>query len=408
MPKLEAINLAPQEAVEYFKSKGYHFGFDWKDTVSPLHARSFTVSKATELSVLEDIREATELAIAEGITFSQFQKILEPKLRAKGWWGRQKRFDPLTGVEQVVQLGSAHRLRIIFDTNLSTAYAAGRWERIQRVKERMPYLRYDAVQDSRTRDDHAAWHGVVLPVDHPFWQTHYPPNGWRCRCTVQQYSQEMLDQFGYQITDESRVRNYGQKFEWMNKRTGEKLQIPRGIDPGFSLNAGTTDAARTAQDLLLGKLDNSPPLVERASIDKMTDSRLFLRFAKEGSRAAGKAAARTGEAWPVAAISKDRIKEMGFDRKTSTVVRLSADTVDSHLKRFSEFTLQDWKRVQKIVDEGEWGRNRPRHRSFWIEQDGKSWRLVIKHTGHNEIFITTYHQVRQRNVRRNVARLRKE
>ena len=40
---------------------------------------------------------------------------------------------------------------------------------------------YDAVNDSRTRPQHLEWDGLVLPVDHSFWQIHGPPNelGWR-------------------------------------------------------------------------------------------------------------------------------------------------------------------------------------------------------------------------------------
>ena len=36
----------------------------------------------------------------------------------------------------------------------------------------------DALLDARTRPEH----GVILPVDHPWWKRHYPPNGWKCRC----------------------------------------------------------------------------------------------------------------------------------------------------------------------------------------------------------------------------------
>ncbi|MCX8520196.1 MAG: phage minor head protein [Rhodoferax sp.] len=34
------------------------------------------------------------------------------------------------------------------------------------------------------RKEHLAWHGLTLPHDHPFWQTHFPPNGWLCHCRV--------------------------------------------------------------------------------------------------------------------------------------------------------------------------------------------------------------------------------
>ena len=70
------------------------------------------------------------------------------------------------------------RLRIIFDTNLRTANAAGRWSRVQRNKRLMPFLTYIQIDRPTRRDAHRPFHGVTLPVDHPFWKTHYPPNGW--------------------------------------------------------------------------------------------------------------------------------------------------------------------------------------------------------------------------------------
>ncbi|MFZ1575456.1 MAG: phage minor head protein [Chromatiaceae bacterium] len=32
------------------------------------------------------------------------------------------------------------------------------------------------------RPQHVAWDGLVLPTDDPFWSSHYPPNGWGCKC----------------------------------------------------------------------------------------------------------------------------------------------------------------------------------------------------------------------------------
>ena len=101
----------------------------------------------------------------------------------------------------------------------------------------MPYLRYVSVRDGRTRPEHAAWHGTVLPVRHPFWRTHHPPNGWHCRCTVVQLSENDLGRRGYDVSPDPEVRTR----PWHNARTLETMQVPLGIDPGFGHNAGLLD-----------------------------------------------------------------------------------------------------------------------------------------------------------------------
>lgn len=41
---------------------------------------------------------------------------------------------------------------------------------------------YHTLQDERVRDEHRVWNNIKLPIEHPFWRTHYPPNGYNCRC----------------------------------------------------------------------------------------------------------------------------------------------------------------------------------------------------------------------------------
>ena len=242
MPEPEILNVSPVEAIEHFRGKGHHVGFDWRDTDATQHLRSFTVAKAMREDVLQDIRTEVDRAIADGISFGEFERALEPRLRAKGWWGRQRMLDPLTGKSRIVQLGSPRRLRIVFDTNLRMSYARGRWERIERVAERRPWLRYVAVQDARTRPEHMAWHGTVLPWDDPFWQSRYPPNGWRCRCTVEQLSDDDLEEFGFSPSG-GPPSGSGKTYSWTNKRTGETVRVPVGIDPGFGHNVGLVGRA---------------------------------------------------------------------------------------------------------------------------------------------------------------------
>lgn len=239
MADLSLEPLPPTEAIRFFESKGYRIGFDWRDVWQQEHARAFTVAKVMRHDLLETIRQGVDRGLRDGIPFETFKKELMPKLQAAGWWGKGGEVDPLTGELREVQLGSPHRLRTIFDTNLRGARAAGRWERIERSQARRPFLRYSAILDSKTRPQHRDWHAVILPVDHPFWEKYYPPNGWNCRCTVQQLSQRDLDRRGWTVSSESEVDGFLEATrEWENQRTGEVITVQQGIDPGFNFNIG--------------------------------------------------------------------------------------------------------------------------------------------------------------------------
>lgn len=198
--QVDPFGLPNEEAIRFFRQKGYRLGWDWTETQKQQHSRAFTVAKVTQLDLLSDIRSAVDKAIAEGQTLRSFKKGLAPLLQEKGWWGEKTVVNPKTGQEETVQLGSPRRLRTIYDTNLRTARAAGQWERIQRVKETRPYLRYVALPNARK--EHAEWHDTVLPVDDPWWSTHMPPNGWGCRCKVQQLSERDLARYGFKLSEQ--------------------------------------------------------------------------------------------------------------------------------------------------------------------------------------------------------------
>lgn len=84
-------------------------------------------------------------------------------------------------------------LRVEYDQAITSARSARRWNDIQRTKDLYPNLRYVAVNDGRTRQLHRNWHNMVLPIDHPFWSTHYPPNDYGCRCVARRSDDEVND-----------------------------------------------------------------------------------------------------------------------------------------------------------------------------------------------------------------------
>ena len=226
--------LPPEEAIRYLRAKGYAIGFDWRDVWREEHFSAFTVAKVADLDLLADIRGAVDKALAEGTTLRDFRRELEPLLKKKGWWGRGEVVDPTTGELVEAQLGSPQRLETIFRTNLRTAYANGHWDSIERTKSRLPYLRYTAVMDERTRPEHAAWHGTILPVDDEWWETHTPPNGWNCRCRLIPLSATQMRRAGWEVSE----RPASPLRPVLNKRTGEVVQVPVGIDLGWDYNPG--------------------------------------------------------------------------------------------------------------------------------------------------------------------------
>lgn len=228
------IGLPPAEAVEFFRQKGYRIGFDHRDVFQQEHQAAFTVAKAMQLDLLQEIRGQVDAALADGTTFADFKAALKPNLVKRGWWGKRLMEDPVTGEVKEVQLGSARRLKVIYDTNLRTAHAEGQWARIQDAKGALPYLMYDHTPSKHERKEHAAWDGLVLPVDDPWWQSHLPVRAWGCKCRVIQVGERQLKRLGAKVgtpPDDEMVA-------YTNKRTGETQQVPAGVDPEFAYPPG--------------------------------------------------------------------------------------------------------------------------------------------------------------------------
>ena len=227
------FDLPPERAIAFLDSKGYRTSIDWTDTFDAEHDASFTVAKIAKVDLLRAIHISLLEAQTNGTPYAAWLEQLKPTLAEAGWWGKVEDAD-VTGTDKPVNV-TPRRLRTIYDTNLRMARSAALWERVQASKATLPFLRYSAVLDKRTRPQHAAWHGIILPVDHPFWLTHFPPCGWNCRCTAIQVNEKMMAQRGWKVTDPAPPIV---PVPFYNKSTGQTVQVPRGIDPGFGYNPG--------------------------------------------------------------------------------------------------------------------------------------------------------------------------
>ena len=144
--------------------------------------------------------------------------------------------------------GRDWRSKIIYETNLSMAYSAGRYaqQTDPDVLRHFPYWQYRHSGNRHPRLMHLAWDGLTLRADDPWWDTHYPPNGWHCGCRVSPTSEGGLRRLGKDGPDKSPGTVTK---PWTNPRTGEVHQVPVGIDPGFDYNPGKAWAQGRAAEL---------------------------------------------------------------------------------------------------------------------------------------------------------------
>lgn len=235
------------EAISYLKGKLPEASVAWDDLAGPVHAKVFTVAGATTADLAADLQQALADAKANGSALADFRKAFDEAVQKHGWTYRGKR---------------GWRTSVIFNANMRSAHMAGRWAQIEANADRRPFLQYRTAGDSRVRPQHRAWNGLIFPVGDAFWHTHYPPNGWNCRCTVRAYSQADLDEKNLVVS-----QPYAIKMRDVVDRDGAVTdRVPVGIDPGWDHNVGQ---AWISPEVALGnKLARLPRELQGAVVDK--------------------------------------------------------------------------------------------------------------------------------------------
>ena len=195
--KLDPLTVSAPDIVRWIERKNPQAIANWRDLGSDEYARAFTAAQTAGLDVIDDLYFALADTIANGGGEKDFASAVIPTLKAKGW---------LAGDGGQI----ASRVQLIYDTNLRVARGAGQWDRIQRGKAGLPYLRGVTAHDDRVRhppksphSDHRAFDGIVLPVDHPFWKRWWVPLGFRCRCSIIAMTRSQLARGNYFITTDA-------------------------------------------------------------------------------------------------------------------------------------------------------------------------------------------------------------
>lgn len=183
MAKPEGLDRGFLPAIEFLRGKVNLPTRTWLDLWQGQHARAFVVAGVMREDMLADFRAAIDRAVADGRSYDAFRKDFDEIVARYGW--------SHTG-------SAAWRSRVIWQTNVRTAFMAGRYAQMTDpdVLQQMPYWIYDHTTILNPREEHKKWDGLVLRHDDPWWNSHYPPNGWGCNCRVRPLSERQLRKLG--------------------------------------------------------------------------------------------------------------------------------------------------------------------------------------------------------------------
>jgi hypothetical protein len=230
----------------------------WDDLWQAQHDRAFVVAGAVKADLLADLAGAVDKAISKGTTLEEFRRDFRQIVETRGWHG-------WTG--EGTAKGEAWRTRVIYQTNMRTSYAAGRHAQLVAGGYKFWVYRHGGSLEPRLQ--HLGWDGVALPPDHPFWSTHYPPNGWGCSCRAFGARSEA----GIKRVGGDPSKTLPEDWDMIDPRTG----APDGIDKGWAYPPGATVAEDVAR-VTAAKTQALPPalgaVLGEAAAARVAETRL--------------------------------------------------------------------------------------------------------------------------------------
>ena len=241
---IERVKQPFAKQVEFFRNKLNMTTQAWTDIWHEEHDAAFVVAGAAQADLVEDLRQAVDSAVAEGTTLRKFREAFDGIVERHGW---------------VYKGGRNWRTRVIYDTNVRSSYAAGRYRQMQDMAEQRPFWRYRHSHASENpRKQHQAWDGMILRHDDPWWRTNYPINGWGCKCYVEALNARDLERLGKSGPDKAPALNMRTVTVGKTGPSPRTVEVPEGIDPGFAYAPGATNRPNELQEIVQAKFAHDP------------------------------------------------------------------------------------------------------------------------------------------------------
>ena len=349
LPQAEVIAapVNPEAAIAFWGWRATMPYDEAKKLADGAKDRAFYIACMTELGAVQTVKDALKDALENGETLADFKKRCLEVIESQGW--------------------HSHRIETIFRNNMQTAYAAGRYSKMQEVKKYRPFWQYAIVDDGRVRPSHAVLNNGVYPADHEFWEENYPPNGHACRCCVRTLSARQVENEGLTVLEKMPS---GSMYTDPNTKMEYHVAKP-GADNGWRNNPGkswTEDLLR----LSVEKIDANPELA----------AGMVRRF-QGGFESWSK---RPEGDFPLVALPSADVQKIGGK---SVIGRLSAATWEKQQKHHPELTIKDYLTAQDAVEKGQ-QIQQDKHNLIYALDQPEGVVVVVKATRKgDELYVTS-------------------
>lgn len=289
----------------------------WDDLSQAQHQRAFAVAGAQKAQLLADLAASVDTAIAQGKSIQWFAKNFDALVAKHGWNPRG---------------GNDWRARVIYDTNISTSYAAGRLSQLQAGNYKYWIYKHSHLA-IEPRPEHLALDGVVKPSTDPFWQLRYPPRGYGCKCRVvgvrtPQIAQQLGGELGKPLP------------EWVDE-INPKTGLPVGVDKGWGAGLDALAEHAALIQHLARQAEKLPRQLSIALIQEWLKIEIFGLWFNNPQ----------GE-WPLVRLPDADAVLLGSGAEVR-IAYLSAETAAKQKRVHGELSPEEYISVQRVVDEAQ-------------------------------------------------------
>ena len=165
-----------EEAAALVRGKSVVAADVFKALLPEARGRAFTITGVEGAHVLQRVRD----------------RIADYARGGEGNTWDDAKADIISSLDPWLGDGAERRATILLRTHGFQAFQAANW-RVAQEDEDTTHLQYLATEDDRVRESHLALNGIILPKNDPFWEKHYPPWEWGCRCRVRPMNPDLVD-----------------------------------------------------------------------------------------------------------------------------------------------------------------------------------------------------------------------